>query len=174
MKLKLIVAAVAFFAAFGLQAQNESVEVEDNSISTVPNKKVKNINQQQIDFKDVIDTGRINVISFWATWCGPCIKELRVIDEYYELWQEDYDMKFIAVSIDDARNVNKVKPFVLGEGWEYDIILDQNQELARAMNVNNPPMTFVVDQNGKIVYSHQGYTPGAEKKLEEELQKLQD
>ncbi len=139
---------------------------------SVPSVSVKNINGEKIDFKSVIDSGKINVISFLATWCGPCIKELQAIDGHYADWQENYNMKLIAVSIDDARNVKKVKPKVLGEGWSYEIILDENQDLARAMNVNNPPMTFIVDGNGKVVYTHQGYTPGAEDELEEHLKQL--
>lgn len=140
---------------------------------TVPAITVKNIDGANIDFASVIEPGKISVISFWATWCGPCIKELQAIDYHYEEWQEKYNMKLVAVSIDDSRNVKKVKPKVLGEGWQYEIILDENQDLARAMNVNNPPMTFIVDASGTIVYSHQGYTPGAEDELEEQLKKLQ-
>lgn len=139
---------------------------------TVPSVNVKNINGENIDFSSVIEPGKVTVISFWATWCGPCIKELQAIDQYYEEWQEAYNMKLVAVSIDDSRNVKKVKPKVLGEGWQYEIILDENQDLARAMNVNNPPMTYIVDTEGKIVYSHQGYTPGAEDELEAQLKKL--
>ncbi len=142
------------------------------SAQTVPSVNVKNINGENVDFSTVIDSGKITVISFWATWCGPCIKELQAIDQYYEDWQETYNMKLVAVSIDDSRNVKKVKPKVLGEGWQYEIILDENQDLARAMNVNNPPMTYIVDGQGKIVYSHQGYTPGAEDELEAQLKKL--
>jgi cytochrome c biogenesis protein CcmG/thiol:disulfide interchange protein DsbE len=138
----------------------------------VPSVAVKNINNENINFTQVVEADKITVISFWATWCGPCIKELQAIDQHYSEWQEKYNMKLVAVSIDDARNVKKVKPKVLGEGWTYEIILDENQDLARAMNVNNPPMTFIVDQTGKIVYSHQGYTPGAEDELEERLQEL--
>ena len=81
-------------------------------------------------------------------------------------------MKLVAVSIDDARNSKKVKPKVLGYGWTYQILLDENMDLARAMNVNNPPMTFIVDGTGKIVWSHQGYTPGAEEELEAKLKEL--
>lgn len=140
---------------------------------SVPAVTVKTINGENIDFASVIEPGKLTVISFWATWCGPCIKELQAIDLRYEEWQELYNMKLVAVSIDDSRNVKKVKPKVLGEGWQYQIILDENQDLARAMNVNNPPMTFIVDAEGKIVYSHQGYTPGAEDDLEAQLKKLQ-
>jgi peroxiredoxin len=140
---------------------------------SVPAVTVKTINGENIDFSSVIEPGKLMVISFWATWCGPCIKELQAIDLHYQEWQEQYNMKLVAVSIDDSRNVKKVKPKVLGEGWQYQIILDENQDLARAMNVSNPPMTFIVNAEGKIVYSHQGYTPGAEDELEAQLQKLQ-
>ncbi len=143
-----------------------------NAQDAVPSVVVKNIDGENINFSQVIEPGKITVISFWATWCGPCIKELQAIDQHYAEWQENYNMKLVAVSIDDARNVKKVKPKVLGEGWTYQIILDENQDLARSMNVNNPPMTFIVDQKGKIVYSHQGYTPGAEDELEERLKEL--
>ncbi len=160
MRLKIYLLVLLAFAGMNLHAQ------------TVPSVNVKNINGENIDFTSVIEPGKITVISFWATWCGPCIKELQAIDGYYEEWQEKYNMKMVAVSIDDSRNVKKVKPKVLGEGWQYEIILDENQDLARALNVNNPPMTFIVDAEGKIVYSHQGYTPGAEDELEEQLKKL--
>jgi len=161
MKIKQSIAILGFVfgGIFALQAQTE----------TVPSITVKNINGESVDFKKSIEPGKINIISFWATWCAPCIKELQAIDAKYTEWQEKYNVKLIAVTIDDSRNVKKVKPKVLGEGWTYEIILDENQDLARAMNVNNPPMTFIVDAEGKIVYSHQGYTPGAEDELEKEI-----
>jgi len=141
---------------------------------TVPSVKIETLDGESVDFRSLVDTGKITVISFWATWCGPCIKELQAIDAHYEEWSKKYNMELIAVSIDDARNVKKVKPKVLGEGWAYTIAIDQNQELARAMNVNNPPMTFIVDRKGKIVYTHQGYTPGAEDELEEQMIQLSE
>ena len=140
--------------------------------NTVPSVTVKNINGESIDFKNLIEPGKITVISFWATWCAPCIKELQAIDGHYADWQSKYNVKLIAVSIDDSRNVKKIKPKVIGEGWTYEVIMDENQDLARAMNVNNPPMTFIVDKTGKIVYEHQGYTPGAEDELETQLAEL--
>jgi peroxiredoxin len=161
-KQSIAILAFVFGGIFSLQAQTE----------TVPSVSVKNINGETVDFLKSIEPGKITIISFWATWCAPCIKELQAIDAKYAEWQEKYNVKLVAVTIDDSRNVKKVKPKVLGEGWTYEIIIDENQDLARAMNVNNPPMTFIVDTNGKIVYSHQGYTPGAEDELEKELEAL--
>ena len=162
MKNILLLAAALVAFAFRADAQNQ----------TLPSVQVKNLEGQPMDFKTVAEPGKITVVSFWATWCGPCIKELEAINEHYSEWKEKYNMKLVAVSIDDARNSKKVKPKVLGYGWEYDIVLDENSDLARAMNVNNPPMTFIVDGSGNVVWSHQGYTPGAEEELEAQIKRI--
>jgi thiol-disulfide isomerase/thioredoxin len=138
----------------------------------LPSVKVKNLDGNEVDFSTVADSGKITVVSFWATWCAPCLKELEAINDHYAEWQTKYNMKIVAVSIDDSRNSKKVKPKVLGFGWTYEVYLDENMDLARVMNVNNPPMTFIYDRQGKLYYSHQGYTPGAEDELEKKLIEL--
>ena len=138
----------------------------------LPSVNVKDLDGNVVNFSTVSDSGTITVISFWATWCAPCLKELEAINDHYEEWKTKYKMKLIAVSMDDARNSKKVKPKVLGYGWTYDVYLDENMDLARAMNVNNPPMTFIYDRQGKLYYSHQGYTPGAEDELEKKLEEI--
>ena len=80
-------------------------------------------------------------------------------------------MKIFAVSIDDSRSTAKVKPFVEGKGWEFEVLMDVNKDLARAMNVNNPPYTFLFDGKGKMVYQHSGYIDGSENDLYEEILK---
>jgi peroxiredoxin len=112
------------------------------------------------------------VISFWATWCSPCKKELNNISEVYEDWQEETGVKLIAISIDDSRNKHKVKPYVDSKGWEYEVYIDANQDLKRAMNVNNVPYTFLIDGEGKIVYEHNNYVPGDEDELYKQIKML--
>jgi cytochrome c biogenesis protein CcmG, thiol:disulfide interchange protein DsbE len=149
---------IGLMAATGLNAQG-----------TLPAMQVKDMNGNTVNLRDLADTNHLTIISFWATWCGPCIKELDQIMQVYEEWQTKYNAQLIAVSVDDARNSRKVKPMVIGRGWKYTVLMDENQDLARAMNVNNPPMTFLVNRQGVIVYSHQGYVPGAEDELEKKL-----
>jgi thioredoxin-related protein len=81
-------------------------------------------------------------------------------------------MQIVAVSIDDSRSATKVKPAVEGQRWEYDVLLDVNQDLKRQLNIQSVPFTLLVDANGKIVYTHSGYVDGDEYILEEEIQKL--
>lgn len=162
MRTKIFIAAAAAVLALGSFTMS----------STLPSVDVKDLDGNTVNFSTVAEDGKILVISFWATWCTPCIKELEAINEHYEEWQEKYNMKLVAVSIDDSRNSKKVKPKVLGFGWDYQVLLDENMDLARAMNVNNPPMTYIYDKDGNEVYSHQGYTPGAEEELEAKLKEI--
>ena len=133
---------------------------------------VKKMDGSSVNIQDYGKTGKIMVISFWATWCTPCIKELNNIDEIYQDWQKKYGLELVAVSMDDARTSSKVQPVANSLGWSYLILLDENKDLARAMNVNNPPQTILIDQSGNIVYVHNGYTEGSEIELEEQIKKL--
>jgi len=147
------------------------------SLQAQDNKKLPSVNVKDLDGK-VFNTSNINnngkpiVISFWATWCKPCIQELANMHDLYQKWQKETGVKVIAISIDDSRSSKKVKPFVSGRSWYYEFLLDENSEFKRAMNVNNPPHTFLIDGNGNIVYEHNGYAPGDEKKLYQEIKKL--
>ncbi len=139
---------------------------------TIPAVDLKDINGKTWNTGDISNDGKPIVISFWATWCSPCKKELNTIHENYVDWVEETGVKLIAVSIDDERTRSRVAPYVDSKGWEYDVLLDPNGEFKRAMGVNNVPHTFVIDGTGKIVYSHNNYAPGDEDKLYDLLLKL--
>jgi len=137
--------------------------------ATLPEVTVKDVDGKNINLGDYGRKGELTVISFWATWCKPCILELKNIDLVLEEWTEKYGVSLVAVSVDDARNSMKVKPFVTGQGWTFDILMDPNGDLQRALNVTNPPMTFLINKEGKIAYMHSGYLPGDEFELEKEI-----
>jgi thiol-disulfide isomerase/thioredoxin len=138
----------------------------------VPAVKVQGMDGKTINIQDVQEAGKPMIINFWATWCGPCKAELSAINEVYQEWVDETGVTLVAVSIDDSRTMSRVKPYVDTQGWEYTVLLDPNGDLKRAMNVGNPPFTFLVDGNGKIVYKHTGYAPGDENVLHEKLLNL--
>lgn len=138
----------------------------------LPAVTIRNVNGDLVRVDTLSNGGKPFVIDFFATWCKPCNRELDAISEVYEDWQQETGMKLIAVSIDQAQNIHKVKPLVDQAGWQYDILLDPNGDLKRALGVQLIPYTIVVDGKGKIVYRHQGYADGAEDELIDEIRKL--
>lgn len=138
----------------------------------LPSVQLKDLEGKTVDTSKLSNDGKPFVISFFATWCKPCNRELKAISEQYADWQDETGMKVIAVSIDQAQNINKVKPLVDGEGWEYEVLLDPNSEFRRAMGVQMIPHVFIIDGKGNIAESRSGYTEGAESHLIEKIREL--
>ena len=150
-----------------LQAQQD-----EKSGTKIPNATVKTLDGQSVNASEFQNDGKPYILSFWATWCKPCLKELNAIKEVYEDWQEETGMKLIAVSIDDARASARVRPLVAGSNWDYEVYLDANQDFKRAMGVTDVPHTFIIDGNNNVVWQSRSYVDGNEGHLLELIKKL--
>lgn len=139
---------------------------------TIPSINVKASDGTNFNTANIENDGKPIIISFWATWCKPCVKELTTIAEVYEDWQDDTGVKLVAVSIDNTRSSAKVMPLVNGKGWDYEVLLDQNGDFKRAMGVNMVPHTFLINGKGEIVWQHTSFSEGAELELIELVTKL--
>ncbi|MFB1039362.1 MAG: TlpA disulfide reductase family protein [Polaribacter sp.] len=128
---------------------------------TIPNINLNTLSGKSVKIQDEISKDKITILSFWASWCVPCINELDAISEVYEDWQEDFNMELIAISTDDARTQKRIRPMVNGKGWPYKILLDKNQELKRALNISTIPQIIIL-KDSKVIYIHSGYSPGVE------------
>ena len=140
------------------------------SQKTLPNISVKTFEGEKVSVTELSSDDKIAVISLWATWCVPCIKELDAINELYDEWRTEVDFEVYAISVDDSRSVKRAKALVNGKGWEHNILLDTNQNLKRALGVSAIPETIIV-KNNKILYRHTGYRNGDEYELFEKLKK---
>ena len=136
----------------------------------IPNIKLKDMQGKTVSMQE-ISKDQLVVVSLWATWCVPCIKELEAIKDVYDEWQEETDVKIYAVSVDDSRTVKRVRPMVNGKDWDYDIVFDTNNDFKRAVGASAIPMLFVAKDN-EILYRRNGYAPGAEDELYEKLQEF--
>lgn len=151
---------LCFFISINLLAQNE----EDLSLKKAPNFKLINIDGKYIELNKEVGKGPI-LISFWATWCKPCLEEMV---EYNKIYSEYKDKGFtlLAISTDTEKTVAKVKPYIKSKNYNFPVLLDSNSDVARKYYAQQMPYTVLIDKNGSVVYSHLGYMKGDEKKVE--------
>jgi len=150
----------AFFMSLSLFAQ-------DNNL---PSSEIKTLEGSTTTLESIAEDNDLIVVSLWATWCVPCKNELDAINEVYTDWQDETNVELYAISVDDSRTVSRVKPLVNGKAWDFTVLLDTNNDLKRELGASTVPLTIII-KDGKIVYRHSGYTPGAEDELFEELKK---
>lgn len=158
---KIFITAIVSLIAFVANAQQ------------LPDAKVQDRKGKVVGTPGWVDNETPFVVSFWSTTCKPCLKELDILSENYDDWNEETPFRVIAVSIDDSRSVARAKALAAGSGWDmFEVFYDVNSDFKRAMNVSMVPHVFVFDKNGKQVYSHVGYKPGDEMELFEVLKNL--
>lgn len=158
--MKNLVYIIVLFCALTFSAQAQ-----------IPQVKLKDISGKTVDIGQISCNQKPIILSFFATWCKPCLRELNAINEVYEEWQEETGVQFIAISIDEGSDSLKVKPLARTQGWSFSVWLDSNKELMRAFNVSMVP-TILIIHNDNIVYRHTGYVEGSEQELIQQVRKL--
>ncbi len=142
------------------------------SYKKLPSVKLKTVKGLPFTSDSIRNNGKPVIISFWATWCKPCVRELTTIADVYDEWMEETGVKLFAISVDDSRSMTLVAPMVNGKGWEYTVLLDPNSDFKRAMNVGPIPHTFLLNGQGQVVYQHTSFAEGDELNLIEMVRKL--
>ncbi len=153
----------------GVNAQDLNLLEKKNNLPAV---ELKDINGNTVKTDTLFNDGKPFIISFWATWCKPCLRELSTIHDVYQEWVEDTGVTLYAVSIDDSRSSAGVAPLVKGKNWDYKVLLDINGEFKRAMNVGNIPHTFIIDGKGNIAWQHTTFSQGSENEIIDVVEKL--
>ena len=140
------------------------IAYNSSSQKFIPDLGLKTLNGESIRSVEAINQNGFTIISFWATWCIPCINELDAINEVISVWSEKEDITVLAISTDDSRSKKRVKPLINGKDWVFDVISDTNQDFKRAMGVVGIPHT-IVTYKSEIIHRRIGYTPGEEEDL---------
>lgn len=134
--------------------------------------QLKDIKGSRTTLQNILPKDKNIIISYWATWCGPCKKELDVFKNLYPDLTESYDVEILAISTDDARSAGKVRSTVHQRKWPFVIYTDVEGSSKQVFNFETIPFTVLLDKEGNIAYSHIGYAHGDEEKLIDVLKSL--
>lgn len=162
--MKKFLLSLAFAAtAAGAQAQN----------AELPTTQVKNLaTGSKTGFNQAIHPGRVTLVSFWATWCVPCKKEIKNIRLKLPEWRQETDFDYVTISIDESRAEGLVRSYAVSQGWDFPYFIDPNSDLKRSLNFQTVPFTLVVGKDGKVGYMHSGYEEGGENEVYKKVQEL--
>ena len=135
----------------------------------VPNFSLKSLDGSTYRLSD--DLGKkIIILDFWATWCEPCKKFMKRLQEI----QDKYPgVTVVAISVDDSSAYTKVSQYIRGKGFKFTVLLDPDSQVAKVLNPElKIPFTVIIDQAGAIAYTHTGYTPGDEQEVIKKIESL--
>jgi peroxiredoxin len=142
----------------------------DTKISSAPNFVAKDLNGTKMELKEVLKGGPV-LISFWATWCKPCIKELGELQKVYKKYREK-GFQILALDVDGPRSISKVRSMVKGLSWDFPVLLDESKDIYRSYQVLGIPHTVLINTSGEIVYTHTTYRPGDEEIIKKKIEEL--
>ncbi len=158
---KIIIAIVCMFIVASVQAQG------------LPDTQIKDVNSgKKLPFNETVEKGKVTVISFWATWCVPCKKEIKNISLKLPEWKKEADFNYMTISIDEPRAEGLVRTYALSQGWSFPFYLDANSDLKRSLSFQNVPYTMIIDKNGKVAFTHTGYEEGGEAEVFAKIKEL--
>ena len=140
------------------------------------NKKVvgdfslRDLKGHKVSFRDF--GGKVVLLSFWATWCGPCHTEFPLLQEVWERHRSK-DFELVSICVDPADTENEVRQMVRRYRYRFPVLMDQETEVANRFNPTmDLPYSVLIDKDGRIVFVHQGYRIGDEEILEMKIEKL--
>lgn len=149
------------------RAEETPVHAASSGLSSAPEFTVEGLDGKKYVLKDLLAKGPV-LLDFWTTWCKPCMNELPELDKLYQKYQ-DRGFTLLTIASDDAKTASKIKPLVKSRGFTFPVGTDPERKIGNAYSVRNYPTSYLIGRDGKILSVAQGYRPGDEKKLEEEI-----
>ncbi len=160
--MKKIVIALFMISLVAVYAEESAVPAPDFTLT--------DIDGNTVCLDSLLADGPV-FMSFWALWCKMCIKELDALKPYYDEF-DSLGVHMLAISVDRARSVPKVKPFALSHKWKYVVVLDPDDILRDLYHVQAMPSSFIINQDKEIVFTHMGYKPGDEEIIIETIRDM--
>ena len=133
----------------------------------LPDLSVRLLDGKQVRLSALLEEGPL-LVSFWATWCAPCKKEMIFLEEFHQKYNEN-SFRVLAISTDSPKSMSKVKSYIRAKKHTFLVGIDPNQEIAKKMNALLMPTTLILNKDRKVSWYHQGFIPGDEKEIEAQI-----
>ena len=136
----------------------------------IPNLKIKMLDGTSTTLHKLVEDGPM-MIDFWATWCVPCKKVMKFLDGYHQEYGEQ-GFKVLMINTDSPRSIGKVKSYVRSQNYKFMIGMDPNKTISKKLNGMVMPTLILVGKGGEIKWRHQGYIPGEEVEIKNQIEML--
>jgi len=113
--------------------------------------------------------GKVILINFWASWCGPCRQEMPVLNELYQHYRP---LDFTVLGVNVEQNSNDAKSLLKDVTVSFPVLFDNANKVSKLYDVKGMPSTVLVDRDGNIRYVHMGYQPGTEAEYQAQIRAL--
>ena len=133
----------------------------------LPDLSIRLLDGKQVRLSALLEEGPL-LVSFWATWCAPCKKEMIFLEEFHQKYNEN-SFRVLAISTDSPKSMSKVKSYIRAKKYTFLVGIDPNQEIAKKMNALLMPTTLILNKDRKVSWYHQGFIPGDEKEIEAQI-----
>lgn len=134
----------------------------------MPDFTLPDLNNRDVTLNVILHKGPV-IVDFWATWCVPCKKGMTALNKLAEKYDS---LTVVAVSIDAPKDIPKAKSYLKSMNYKFIALFDSNKKLAQKLNVVNPPYTVILDKEGNIIFTHEGYEAGVETVYEQKIREL--
>ncbi len=142
----------------------------DSNPNFIPDLKIRMLDGSKTTIHELVQDGPL-MIDFWATWCVPCKKVMKFLNEYHQEFEKE-KFKVLMINTDSPRSVSKVKSYVRSQEYKFFIGMDPNKSISKKLNGLVMPTLILVDKGGEVVWRHQGYLPGEEVEIKNQIQIL--
>ena len=133
----------------------------------LPDLSIRLLDGKRVRLSALLEEGPL-LVSFWATWCAPCKKEMIFLEKFHQKYNEN-SFRVLAISTDSPKSMSKVKSYIRAKKYTFLVGIDPNQEIAKKMNALLMPTTLILNKDRKVSWYHQGFIPGDEKEIEAQI-----
>lgn len=135
----------------------------------LPDVKVETLDNQNTNLQSFMASDQPTLLCMWTTWSSASIRQLDDIDRLSKEWRkEGIYVKILAINMDKASKIAEVNALAATKDWDFQILIDKEENLKNAMNISSIPYSMIVE-NGEIEYSHVGFERGDEKTFKKKL-----